>query len=123
MPFKDPQRRREYAREYARHLYRMQPEKMRNKAREDSRVFRAKLKSEFLLEYGGRCYCCGESEPVFLTVAHLDDSGAQHRKEVKGTSSVLLDLKRKGWPKDVIGILCMNCQFSTTMGRTCPHVQ
>jgi ssDNA-binding Zn-finger/Zn-ribbon topoisomerase 1 len=35
------------------------------------------FKSAVMKEYGGKCICCGESNIVFLTIDHIDGSGAK----------------------------------------------
>jgi hypothetical protein len=32
-----------------------------------------------------------------------------------------LELKRQNWPQDGYRVLCMNCNWATSRGRTCPH--
>ena len=32
--------------------------------------------------YGNVCACCGESEPAFLSIDHIDNDGASHRKKI-----------------------------------------
>ena len=29
--------------------------------------------------YGRACSCCGETEPAFLTIDHVNNDGAEHR--------------------------------------------
>lgn len=76
---------------------------------------------EFIKAYGGKCECCGESQPEFLTLEHKDKSGQAHRKIVRSSHRILGHLKRDGWPKDRFGILCWNCNLATRFGRICPH--
>lgn len=33
--------------------------------------------------YGNQCVCCGESNPKLLTVDHMNNDGAQHRRDLK----------------------------------------
>jgi hypothetical protein len=90
---------------------------------------RRRIREEFIAEYGGRCVCCGESEPKFLCLDHVDGDGAKHRKELspnRGTrggaaTALLEDLKRRGWPKDKYQLLCYNCNNAKAHYGTCPH--
>lgn len=69
--------------------------------------------------YGGECACCGEQEYAFLCLDHRDGGGNQHRKTVS-PSALPAWLRRNGYP-DGFRVLCHNCNFATTHGRTCPH--
>lgn len=69
------------------------------------------LKEEFIEAYGGKCSCCGESIPEFLTVDHINNDGEVHRKTISpkkkrggNTSEVLRQLRKEGWP-DYVRIL------------------
>jgi len=101
---------------------------------ERSGKFRVALKNEFLDEYGARCACCGETERAFLSMDHFGaDRGIVVRQITIGVKgkinkpamlrgpSEYARLKKLGWPKDGIRILCMNCNFATRHGATCPH--
>ena len=82
-----------------------------------------RMKAEFIAEYGGRCSCCGESEASFLTLEHTKRDGKRHRDALKTRSTYrqLVDLKRRGWPKDGYTVFCMNCNMATKDGKPCPH--
>lgn len=87
--------------------------------------YRKKLREEFLAEYGGRCECCGISEPAFLSLEHKNKDGAAHRRSKWGNNrgnshELLRDIKKQGWPKDIYGILCHNCNRASFYG-ICPH--
>ena len=77
-----------------------------------------------LAHYGRMCACCGESEPVFLTIDHKDNDGSQHRKETgRNTYMVLVREHRKTgiWPEN-FQILCYNCNISRWRnGGECAH--
>jgi hypothetical protein len=78
------------------------------------------LKMEFITAYGGKCTCCGESEPRFLTLEHIYHDGYEERLKY-GTAFHYARLKKLGWPKDRYTLYCMNCNFSTRFGEPCPH--
>src|SRR5688572_22754686 len=45
-----------------------------------------KLKDQVYAAYGGyKCSCCGETEPSFLTLDHINNDGNQYRRDVGGT--------------------------------------
>lgn len=80
-----------------------------------------KLRTEALDAYGGKCDCCGESTPEFLTLDHFNGDGKQHRKLLGGTGPIYIKLRQEGWPRDQIRLLCWNCNCATRYGRVCPH--
>lgn len=83
--------------------------------------YREKLRLEVVAAYGGKCSCCPEDHPDFLTLEHVNHDGKQHRSLMKGNYGTYRDLKRRGWPKKGYTILCWNCQMATRFGGVCPH--
>ncbi|MDX9913234.1 MAG: hypothetical protein RBS77_01490 [Candidatus Moranbacteria bacterium] len=84
-----------------------------------------KIKLQLVAVYGGKCTCCGETEPQFLTLEHLNKDGQQHREAVNGNKNrggmkIYLDVIKRGFPSEYT-ILCMNCNFSEKDSRSCPH--
>lgn len=86
------------------------------------KAWHARIKAEMFDAYGHKCACCGEAEIEFLTLEHTRGDGKAHRKAV-GASRVYFDLKKRGWPTEGYAILCMNCNFASRGGRTCPHAR
>ena len=81
--------------------------------------------------YGGRCACCGESGLSFLTIDHIAENGAEHRKQIapnhqgKGLSGDLFYrwLEKNNYP-DGFQTLCYNCNIGKHRnGGICPHQQ
>lgn len=97
--------------------YQENPEQFRQYARKARRELRA----EFLAAYGGKCTCCGEAEPVFLTLEHVQRDGRKHRELVGTSHQVLADLRRRGWPSGLYTILCFNCNRARWTLGVCPH--
>lgn len=96
---------------------------------EVQRTRRAKLKAQVFAHYGALCACCGETEDVFLTLDHVNDDGAAHRKGLSNghgrsggaTARIWLDIIRRGFPPD-FQILCYNCNCGRFRnGGICPH--
>lgn len=89
-----------------------------DKKKSDARS-RVKRKEQILSAYGGKCACCGETHPEFLTIDHIDGLGGEHRRQI-GTNMYTW-LKHRGFPKTNFRLLCMNCNFARRYGKTCPH--
>lgn len=89
-----------------------------------SRKQRRKLWQEAFLVYGSSCSCCGETEPIFLTLDHVANDGAAVRKRIgPQVNQILTDLKQRGWPPEV-RIMCFNCNSGRHRnGGECPHVE
>lgn len=70
--------------------------------------------------YGSSCACCGESEPKFLTVDHINPVGSKTR-HATGQARMFRWLRLHGWPKG-FRILCSNCNSGRYRnGGICPH--
>jgi hypothetical protein len=92
--------------------------------------YNLKLKRQVMDAYGGHCACCGEIELVFLTIDHVEDNGAEHRREIaaaKGNSwgqagsPTYRWLRDNGFPAG-FQVLCANCNCGKQWnGGICPH--
>jgi len=95
--------------------------------------YRKKLRDEVYSHYGGyKCACCGETEPVFLTIDHINNDGAKHRVKMahgrigrtgRGCSGIRIYywLKRHNYPLG-FQVLCYNCNHGKYLnGGICPH--
>jgi hypothetical protein len=79
------------------------------------------LKDEVMQAYGGMCKCCGESHLAFLTIDHIHNDGATHRKTIS-PSALYKWLKKEGFPQDDFQCLCFNCNFAKSRNPGgCPH--
>lgn len=91
------------------------------KARVAAKRARTKLRAEFIAAYGGKCACCGEAEPAFMTIEHKNRDGNAHRKIRHSSTEILRELKKLDWPKDKYEMLCFNCNRATHEQGICPH--
>lgn len=80
--------------------------------------YRLKWRQEMINAYGGKCDCCGETEPKFLTIDHINGGGKKDREQ---NGNTILKLKRLGWPQDGYRLLCFNCNCSRGFYGECPH--
>lgn len=87
------------------------------------------LRHEVMMAYGGYiCACCGEAEPLFLQIDHVNNDGADHRRELGydgngkgGSTRTMFWLKANGFPPG-FQILCANCNHGKARnGGVCPH--
>ena len=94
----------------------------RNKAITSQKVYRQSQKDKILDHYGRFCACCGEDEPVFLSLDHIKGDGAAHRREISKRSgaSMYSLLIKEGFPAG-FQVLCYNCNFAKRTGEACPH--
>lgn len=96
-----------------------------------ARRSRLTLKLEALIAYGEdgavRCVCCGELNVAFLTLDHVNNDGAAHKRtlgHLKTNGSPFYQrLKTLGWPTDPpIQVMCFNCNCGKRInGGVCPH--
>ena len=83
---------------------------------------RARLTNEVINMLGGKCACCGEDEPAFLTIHHLNDDGKEHRAMFGGNNATYLNSIKQdpaAWRK--YAVLCANCHLGLTRKGKCPH--
>lgn len=79
------------------------------------------LRLEVFNGYGGAfCRCCGESEYVFLTIDHMNNDGAAHRREVGRGLGVFRWLRDNGFPPGY-QVLCWCCNEARRLVGVCPH--
>lgn len=75
--------------------------------------------------YGRQCVCCGESCFFFLTIDHIDNNGAEHRKQIGqwGAKNFYQWLRRNNFPEG-FQTMCYNCNLGKNRnGVVCPHKQ
>jgi hypothetical protein len=71
------------------------------------------------------CACCGESNTKFLSIDHINNDGASHRRSLglKNGSGLYKWLKKEKYPSG-FQILCFNCNLGKQInGGMCPHVE
>ena len=114
---RNPERYREKAATNARKRRRANPEKYRA----ISRKVYIKLKLDVLIAYGGHCNCCGENQYEFLTLDHVNNDGAEHRRRLNTRGyAVYAEARKLGFPP-TFQVLCMNCNFAKGIHGACPH--
>jgi hypothetical protein len=82
---------------------------------------RAQLKLAFLEAFNSTCTCCGENDPRFLTLDHVNNDGNKHRETLK-EHQIMREAKNEGWPRAKYTCLCLNCNLGRSVnGGICPH--
>jgi 5-methylcytosine-specific restriction endonuclease McrA len=80
-----------------------------------TRAHRAKIRSEVIQRYGGRCVSCGETDAIVLVIDHVNDDGSAIKKpngrRKYGGSILYALMKKEGWPSDKYQLLCCNCNI------------
>ena len=99
------------------------------------RKWRESLAIEVLTHYSNgtpKCACCGETEFLFLTIDHINNGGAEQRKEIYkqkknygryGAGKRFYSwLKQHNYPEGY-QVLCYNCNCGKqrNKGICCPH--
>ena len=68
-----------------------------------------KAKSDIVLNaYGKICICCGEQNPLFLTIDHINNDGAAQRLSVGEGVTFYNWLIKNNFP-NTLQCLCFNC--------------
>ena len=78
------------------------------------------LKLETIAAYGGKCSCCGEDTPEFLTVDCKRHNSGFH-KQVRYGGHFYRWLKKHKYPKRQFQLLCFNCNCAKGLFGKCPH--
>lgn len=108
--------------------YRSQPETA-ERVRQNRHTCYERARELVFNVYGRVCACCGESNPKFLTVDHINNDGAEHRAQLTGgirrkqgtTGSYLRKIAKLADPTR-FQILCYNCNCGKAHnGGICPH--
>jgi hypothetical protein len=74
------------------------------------------------------CRCCGETEHDFLALDHVNDDGAEQRRQLAAELGGLPTgerfyrwLARRGFPDIGLQVLCHNCNHAKRLRDGCPH--
>jgi predicted restriction endonuclease len=102
----------------AREYYETHREEQR--ARQNAKL--EEIRKIVLEHYGSRCACCGETEPQFLNIDHVNSDGAAHRRALGNLvgSSFYRWIIKHHFPND-LQLLCCNCNMAKGLYGICPH--
>jgi len=81
--------------------------------------YKKSIKLKCLKHYGEKCAMCGEGDCDVLTLDHVNNDGAKHRRKTrKSGSAFYLMLQQKGFPDNPpLQTLCANCQWRKNARR------
>lgn len=87
-----------------------------------------KRRAELIKAYGGKCACCGETEPIFLTLDHVNGVPEQHKdkqgKRLAGTVFTRILYNQLPQLDPDLRVLCFNCNSGRQINDgICPHEQ
>lgn len=86
--------------------------------------YRTRIKDAVFGAYGGyKCACCGELEKIFLTIDHINNDGAAHRKQIgfRGGIGLYLWIAKHDFPPG-FQVYCFNCNHGKQLNHgVCPH--
>ena len=104
-------------REYHKEYYHRHADRIRAQ----QRGYTNRLRMEVIDAYGGKCACCGEDNPLFLDLDHVNGGGSSKRRRQKSPYTDYRDARRHGFPPDY-QVLCCNCNCGRQRnGGICPH--
>ena len=106
---------------YRTKAYWADPERFRAEVRRSTR--NARLQAIFV--YAGddpMCACCGDPHLEFMTIDHINNDGAAHRRELntRGGDKFYRWLRNNNYPPG-FQILCFNCNHAKAIYGVCPH--
>lgn len=79
------------------------------------------LKQQVYNHYKAICVCCGEITPAFLSLDHIENDGAQWRRQrSQGREVFYRWIIKNNFPAS-LQVLCMNCQWGKRKLGVCPH--
>jgi len=84
------------------------------------RRWRAKVTLEAFKLFGGKCQCCGESHPSFLTLDHIHGCKRGYRQG-RNKEQLYREAIKAGPSSGEFQLLCMNCNFAKGHFGECPH--
>lgn len=90
----------------------------------DSKEYRRRRRLQVIEHYSNgtnACACCGEKHIEFLTIDHINNDGAEHRKKIGlGGGATYGWLVKNNYPKGY-QVLCFNCNCAIGVHGYCPH--
>jgi hypothetical protein len=84
------------------------------------RARHSRLKQKVMDGYGGCCACCGDTFLARLTIDHVNNDGAEHRRSLSNEAALYQQLLNRGFPEG-FQVLCASCNLAKHVAGYCPH--
>lgn len=110
-----------YCRECAREERRARDQANREKVQMKNRTTRDRRRKAVHDLYGNRCACCGENDQCFLSLDHVDNDGAEERRQGVSIWTIHTRILSGEWTSR-FQLLCWNCNRGKWAYGECPHV-
>ena len=79
------------------------------------------VNEKIISNYGGKCVCCGETNPKFLTLDHMNNDGSTTRPNKRAGYPFYEWVIKNGFPP-TLRLLCWNCNCGRQRNNgVCPH--
>lgn len=124
-PDRVKEHRRKYVETHREEINKREKIRRANKSKEQKEIDKMKNREKWkscrslvIRHYGAKCVCCKENIEQFLTIDHINNDGAEHRRIIG--SGIYRWLIKNNYPTG-FQILCWNCNSSKGMYRECPH--
>jgi len=75
------------------------------------------LRMDIIKGYGGKCELCGEDNPHFLTIDHVNGGGSKEKKILGNSYALYRKLRDENYPRDNYRLLCYNCNCALGFNR------
>ncbi len=113
---------REKISEYKKQWYQLNREKILEQQKQWYQLNREKI-IKYYSNGTMTCECpgCTENQIEFLCIDHINNNGAEHRKEIGGRTTMYLWLIKNNFPSG-FRVLCFNCNCARRHGD-CPHTK
>jgi hypothetical protein len=91
--------------------------KNREEILKKSRIRDENIRKLVFNHYGNKCIWCGQSNPIFLTIDHINGGGGKHRKKIHRCAGINFYrwLKLNNFPEG-FQLLCFNCNCAKLRG-------
>ena len=104
-----PKRTKEEKAKYRKEYYQKHKQKLDKYAND----WREQKRLEAIESLGGCCVQCGENDPIVLDFDHINDDGAEHRRQTNKKNVVYLVAEESGR----FQLLCKNCNWRKEYAR------
>jgi hypothetical protein len=102
-------------------LQQIYAQKNKDKIRQKNTIYNHALKMTIMKHYSQSeipyCKMCNEIRHEFLSIDHMNNDGAEHRKTISSGKQMYHWLRAKNYPEGY-QVLCLNCQFRKKSKRT-----